>query len=367
MGAITERANHPLGLSMSDQESIDNFENFWGREVLDNPLIGFNHYWNTSIGSPFKDPGMIDLWVRKDGNRIFTIRNGHAIHPETDDLVLQGYPYGIWPRRLQAIINAQLIRNRGIRDIYVGPAFTPYLRARLGGIDMTGGKTGNIARAKDQMLRMSCSTYRFYIRGEQAGAMYNPAPMIERCGIYFGEDAENWPLMLTISKPYAESICTEGNAVPVDISALMRIKGPMEHDVYSWAVRRVFTVKPEKPVPLSWPNMFEQFGKTTYLSRTAMQDFQKDFRACVLHLRKEVYPDLKFEEKLGKWWLSSSKLAVPQRKYWRGFTDERQLSLLPPEPDEPEETVERQLCSRCGGSGFDRKIGNRCACGAPMR
>jgi hypothetical protein len=352
MGAITEAARDPLGLTFSDQQSIDDFENFWGREVLDNPLIGFNHYWNTSMGSPFKDPGMIDLWVRKDGNRIFTIRNGHAIHPKSEDLILQGYPFGLWPRRLQAIINAQIIRGKGVRDIYVGPAFTPYLRSRIGGIDMTGGKTGNIARAKEQMLRMSVATYRFYIRGEKGGAMYNPSPMIEKCGVYFGEDAENWPMMLTVSKPYAESICTEGNAVPVDIAALMKIKGPMEHDIYSWLVRRVFGVQDRKPVPLTWGNMYQQFGRTTY---NTMYHFQHDFRSTITHLRKEVYPDLKFEERGGKWWLSKSKLAVPEKKYWRGFVEERQLSLLPPDPDEPDEVLEKLVVASTLNIGDTRK------------
>jgi hypothetical protein len=338
MGALTEKARDPLGLSFADQQSVDEFEHFWGREVLDNPMIGFNHHWSTSLGAPYKDPGMIDIWVRKDGNRIFTIRNGHAIHPTSDDLILQGYPYGLWPRRLQAIINAEIIRNKGARSIYVGPAFTPYFRHRLGGIDMTGGRTGNIARAKDQMLRMSVATYRFYIRGEQGGAMYNPSPMIEKCGVYFGEDAENWPMHLLISQPYVDSLCLEGNAVPVDISALMKIRGPMEHDVYSWSTRRVYGIKKGmKPVSLSWKNMYGQFGRLSYGS---LYHFQQDFRKVVTHLRKEVYPGLNFEERGGVWWLSHSKLAVPERKYWNGYVEERQMMLLPPEPDEPEETME---------------------------
>ena len=301
-------------------------------------MIGFNHQWNTSMGLPYKDPGMAEIWVRRMGTEFSLSATVAALHPLTEDLILQGYPCGLWPRRLQAIINAEIIRGRGNREIYVGPAFTPFFRTRLGGIHMTGGDTGSISKAKEQMLRLSSSTYRFYIRGEKGGAMYNPSPMIEKCGVYFGDDAEHWPMRLIVSKAYAESICVEGNAVPVDIAALMKIRGPMEHDTYSWLVRRVYGLK--KPVPLTWANMFGQFGKLTY---SAIKDFKPEFRHTVNHLRKEVYPDVKFEEIRGVWWLSPSKLAVPAKKAWRGYVEERQLSLLPPDPDEPEESTERLI------------------------
>jgi Plasmid encoded RepA protein len=335
MGAITEPARTPFG--GEDQQTLDDFEQFWGREALDNPMIGFNHYWNTSLGLPYRNPGMIDLWVRKDGNLIFTMRNGHAIKPDSDDMVLQGYPYGIWPRRLQAVINAEIVRSRGQREIYVGPGFTSYFRKKLG-INMTGGKTGSIARAKEQMVRMSSATYRFFVRGERSGFMYNPSSMIEKCGVYFDGEEDHWPMVLVISQAYRDSLCTEGNAVPVDINAMLRIEGAMEHDIYSWATRRVYGVRPGKPIFISNESLKYQFGR----SYGDPRDFRKDFRLAVHHIRKEVYPELKLEEGNGGWKLSSSKLAVTERKFWRGYSEPRQLNIFAePEPDEPEETVER--------------------------
>jgi hypothetical protein len=330
MGAITNKATAPFGEPMS----VDEFEQFWGREVLDNPMIGFNHYFNTAFGMPYKDPGNLELWVRKDGNMIFTLRNGHAIHPASDELVLQGYPYGLWPRRLQAVINAEIIRSKGATEIYVGPSFTPFFRKRLG-IQMTGGATGSIKRAKDQMQRMAVATYRFYNRGGRDGYMYNPTPMIERCGVYFGDDDEHWPMILQISKAYRDSLCSEGNAIPVDIRALLKIEGAMEHDVYSWVVRRVYSIKPGKPVFISWNALWRQFGRTY----STLYPFQQDFRSIVGHIKCEVYPDVKFSEIQGGWKLASSKLAVPERKFWNGFTEDRQLPMFTtPDPDEPEET-----------------------------
>jgi hypothetical protein len=119
---------------------------------------------------------------------------------------------------------------------------------------------------------------------------------------------------------------------------MLRIEGAMEHDIYTWATRRVYGVRPGKPIFISNESLKYQFGR----SYAQMYHFQEDFRLAVHHIRKEVYPELKLEEGNGGWKLSSSKLAVPERKFWRGYSEPRQLNIFTePEPDEPEETVEK--------------------------
>jgi Plasmid encoded RepA protein len=325
MSIFDQSAPSPLGTP--DQEMYDRIEQLWGREVLDNPRIGFNHYWHTSCGLPTRDPGNIDLWERRDGKLIFTCRNGHAIHPETDEFVLQGYPFGIWPRRMQAVINTLILRSGGDRHIYIGMGFTPFFRKQLGNINMTGGKTGNIARAKIQFMRMNCATYRYYMRDGKVGEMYNPAPMIERCGVYFGDGQDWWPTALIVSAPYRDSICAQGGAVPIDMDAMMQIEGAMEHDIYSWVTRRVFSIPAGKSKFISWGAMKDQFGK----SYANIDDFKKAFRSDLRHLKLYIYRDLKMEEVNGGWNLGHSKLAVKQR-YWKGFSEPTQQPLAFPEP-----------------------------------
>jgi hypothetical protein len=97
----------------------------------------------------------------------------------------------------------------------------------------------------------------------------------------------------------------------------------------------VYGIRAGKPLFLSWKVLKGQFGR----SYVSMYPFQQDFRAAVAHIRKEVYHGLRFAEVTGGWSLGHSPLAV-QPRYFRGYVQERQLSLLPPEPDEPEETHE---------------------------
>jgi Plasmid encoded RepA protein len=315
MGALTEAAKSPLSC---DQTMLDRMEQIWGREAIDNPRIGFSHYMHTSCFHPIRDPGInYPVWVRKDGKLTLTIRNGVALHPVTGEAVLQGYPYGIWPRRIQALINAQIIRNPGSREIYVGMGFTPYIRKGLR-IQMTGGKNGSINRAKDQFMRLNAATFRFFMQDDKQGVMYNPAPMIERCGVYFSGKETFWPMILLISQPYVESLCTGGNAVPIDLDAMMLIEGALEHDFYTWVTRRVFGIRAgAKPVFISWENLKWQFG----LGYADMYDFQKEIRGIVKHIKSVVYRDLKIEEVRGGWNLYHSKLAVPGKQFWAGYTE----------------------------------------------
>lgn len=325
-GPLSGPAPKPIG--HSDQEMYDRIEQLWGREVLDNPRVGFNHYWHTSCGLPTRDPGNISLWERRDGQIIFTCQNGHAIHPETDEFIEQGYPFGIWPRRMQAVINTLILRSGGERELYVSSGFTPFFRKQLGNINMTGGKTGNIARAKIQFMRMNAAVYRYYMRDGRYCEMYNPSPMIERCGVFFGEK-DWWPTRIIISKPYRDSICAAGAAVPIDMDAMMLIEGAMEHDVYSWVTRRVFSIRAgSKPQFISWSSMKYQFGR----SYGEMDNFMRDFRVVVKHIKNYIYRDLKISEVSGGWNLGHSKLAVRQ-KFWKGFTEPtKQQALAFPEP-----------------------------------
>jgi hypothetical protein len=111
------------------------------------------------------------------------------------------------------------------------------------------------------------------------------------------------------------------------MDAMMQIEGAMEHDIYSWVTRRVFTIGAGKSKFISWGAMKDQFGQ----NYGNIDDFKKAFRSDLRHLKLYIYRDLKMEEVSGGWNLGHSKLAVKQR-YWKGFSEPSQQALVFPEP-----------------------------------
>lgn len=88
-----------------------------------------------------------------------------------------------------------------------------------------------------------------------------------------------WPSILRLSLDYWESLLS--HAVPLDeqhIAALSH--SPMALDIYAWLAQRLHRIPKGKPVPLSWPVLFLQFGQT-YTGKDAPRDFRKDFRKAL--------------------------------------------------------------------------------------
>jgi hypothetical protein len=329
MGAITEKSPAVFG-SNATQEDLDRFEQLWGREVMDDPRIGYNHLITTSCFLPRTDPGDKGMWERRDGGLIMTMTRGPAMNPKTGDVVLKGYPFGIWPRRFHSILNAEILRNRS-REIYCGTGFCDFFGKRLNGKNgrhgkalLSGGKTGNITQMKDQFARLVAANFVFFIRDEVKMKMVYPGRLIETMDLWFEGEEEFFPSVLRASSVYVESLVK--HAVPIDLNASACIRSSLEYDIYTWVSRRVYSMKVrnERLVKISWDALHYQFGKSFKSSR----DFRKDFIGAVAHLRGNVYLDLNFRlNAAGSGWeLRDGPLAV-EKKMWGGGVEPLQISL----------------------------------------
>jgi hypothetical protein len=317
MGAMTEMAPSPFGTGNVTEAEIEGaIEEVWGDE---NPRIIFNHKWQTQMGMPRSDPKEQDLWTASDGRMILTIQRGYLYNPFTKEHVKKSIPFGILPRRIQAVVNALVIRNPGLRDIPIGEDFTPFLRKQLGQAWGHGGAAGNIATAKEQFMRMLSSHYRYYAIGEKRGILYDPVKMIEACDFYYDrEHGEQAPRMIRVTKPYLDSLYEKnGSAIPVDLNAILRISAPLDYDVYSWLTLRVYGLVRDgkaKSNAISNKSLRLQLGQ----SHVPQFKFNQDFRGAITRLRNNrVYPGMKIEETASGWVVYASRLAV-QRNLFEG-------------------------------------------------
>lgn len=320
MGALTEKAPSPF--TLGDEEMASIIEQVWGRDVLDNPRLGFNHLIQTSCFLPGKDPGEIPMWQRKDGGLTMTMTRGPAMNPVTREAELQGYPYGLWPRRFHSIINAEILRSRS-RTIYCGRGFCEFFRDKMA-VRMTGGANGNIRQMKNQFSRLSAANLVFFMHNDKRIVMLSPARMIEATDMWLDGDEEHWPSFLLASQAYCDDLFH--NAVPIDLRAAARIKGSMEYDFYTWVTRRVYSlvVSGQRSVSITWVSLKYAMGKTY----AEMSDFQKEIRAIVRHLKAEVYRDLNIRESATGLILYAGPLAVPERKLWAGYTEPKQIPMF---------------------------------------
>lgn len=326
MGALTEPAASPF--AVENQADLDRIEQLWGRDVLDNPRIGYNHLVTTSCFLPRTDPGDKGMWQRKDGGLIMTMTRGPAMNPRTGEVVLMGYPFGIWPRRFHSILNAEILRNRS-REIYCPSGFCDFFGKRLNGKQgrhgkalLSGGATGNITQMKDQFARLVAANFVFFIRNEIKMTMVYPGRLIETMELWFQGEEEFFPGVFRASQLYVDSLAE--HAVPIDLNASACIRSSLEYDIYTWVARRVYSmlIRNERIVRLTWESLYFQFGK----SYGSVKDFKKDFRLAVIHLRGHVYPDLNFTEVPVGWELRRSPLAV-EKRLWGGGVEPLQQSL----------------------------------------
>jgi len=304
-------------------------EQLWGREVLDDPRIGYNHLVTTSCFLPRTDPGDKGMWERRDGGLVMTMTRGPAMNPRTGEVVLMGYPFGIWPRRFHSILNAEILRNRS-REIYCPNGFCDFFGRRLNGKQgkhgkalLSGGRTGNITQMKTQFASLVAANFVFFIRNELKMTMVYPGRLIETMELWFQGEEEFFPGVFRASQVYVESLVE--HAVPIDLNASACIRSSLEYDIYTWVARRVYSmvVLNQKIVRIPWDALLFQFGKS-YGSNQRV--FKQEFRNAVAHLRSHVYLDLNFRETLTGWELRVGPLAV-EKKLFGGGVEPRQQSL----------------------------------------
>ena len=98
---------------------------------------------------PHTDPGNVEVWMRQDGDARLMIRRGYDIETGKS----YGLPYGSIPRLLLYWITTEAIRTKS-RELKLGRSLNDFMR-ELGLSPATGGgKRGDAARVRNQMLRL---------------------------------------------------------------------------------------------------------------------------------------------------------------------------------------------------------------------
>lgn len=274
----------------------------------DGPIL-YQHSVLCQTCLPYRDPGDVRLWQRKNGVVRLEVQAGRAYNGE--EFVDVGLPYGPKPRLVLYHLNAEALRTQS-PYIELEDSLTAFVKRTLG-LD-TGGR--NIRTVKDQLTRLSASDFRIGTRTADGGAVTLKGTVIEGFELWVTRDPRQrvlWPSTIQFSERYFQSLMK--HAVPLNETAVARLShSAMGLDIYTWLAQRLHRVEPGKAALVPWVSLHEQFGQGYALIR--------QFRAAFKHALRQVkvvYPEAKFDLAAGglKLWHSLPPIAHKLLPLWR--------------------------------------------------
>jgi hypothetical protein len=257
---------------------------------------------------PHRDPGVVPVWTRRNGNAALGLVPGIDI----DSGKSYGYPYGTLPRLVLFWITTEAVRTRK-RRLELAHTLAEFMREL--DLDPTrGGKCSDSRRLRDQMNRLFRCRITFHESTERPngweGQRWSDMQVAPDGELWWNhrepEQGALWSSWIELGEKFFEAIIAA--PVPVDMRALRALKNsPLALDLYAWATYRVFRVAKAQFIP--WKGLQEQIG-------TDYREVDEFARKAKLAFRKIriVYPALKLQMSKGGFFLLPSLPAVQGKK-----------------------------------------------------
>lgn len=244
----------------------------------ENPPISYMASLFVQCSLPYRDPGDVPVWSRRNGDRILRVQPGYRSDEHGNDVSL-GYPSGVMPRLLLNWMSTQAVQLRS-PDLDVGNSLRGFM-TKLG-VKPTGGKNGSIRRlrtAMEQLFRARLSVHS-ESSTHQAGKDLSIASAWELHWSSRGDEApEQQSLlqssMIRLSQPFYEEVVS--SPVPVSMDALVALKGSaLRMDIYTWLTYRMSYLG--QPTRIPYASLANQFGsRVAPGNRVAKAGFKRDF------------------------------------------------------------------------------------------
>jgi hypothetical protein len=262
---------------------------------------------------PYRNPGDVRIWKRKNGAVRFELQAGRLLDPRVDDFVDLGLPFGPKPRLVLFYLQTQALET-GSPSVEVEESLTAFV-TRILGLDKHGR---NIRTVRDQLNRLAASDFRLGMTMDDK-AVTVKGSILSRIELWTPKNERQrvlWPTIVQFSRDYFDSLSE--HAVPLDKEAIVRLKdSAMGLDVYTWLAHRMHRVHPRKPAFVPWAppkhekrgnSLYEQFGE----GYTRLVDFRRFFNRMLREV-KAVYPKARFTTDEKGMLLYNSPPPVPRK------------------------------------------------------
>lgn len=208
--------------------------------------VGIMHAGFAMTALPHKDlPETV--WTRQGGNVKLRIESGS----DTNDQAV-GLPFGSIARMILLYLQTEAVKTRS-RDIELGRSMNQWLASM--GID-GGGRQYRLVR--EQSKRLSLCRLTFYRVTDNLTHITNGSFVRDAILPSIGDDQLTlWREAVRLDEGFYQSLID--HPMPVREAAIRKIGGrSMAIDVYVWLAYRLHQI--EKPTPVSWAALFQQFG-----------------------------------------------------------------------------------------------------------
>lgn len=255
---------------------------------------------------PYRDPGEVRLWQRRNGIVRLEVQAGRAYDSTRDDFVDIGLPFGPKPRLALYHLNAEALRTQS-PAIELDDSLTAFVKRTLG-LD-AGGR--NIRTVKDQLTRLSAADFRFGAVGREGRAITVKGSVIEGFELWTARDPRQrvlWPTTVRFSQRYFESLMR--HAVPLNETAVAGLShSALALDIYTWLAQRLHRIRDSKTVVIPWASLHEQFGQ----GYAHVREFRRVFNRTLKQVQ-EAYPQARFDSDEQGLLLRHSKPPVASRQ-----------------------------------------------------
>lgn len=256
---------------------------------------------------PYRDPGDVPAWGRRNGALSLVVQPGMTIGPDGVPKSI-GFPYGTLPRLLLTWLSTEAVRTKE-PVLLLGDSLSAFMRNL--GLVPTGGRNGTITRLKKQMERLFLASLTVRWDGtqeRQSGGRLNVASSYD---LWWSEknpyEPTLMPSMVQLSAEFFREV-TE-HPVPLDLNALRALRGSaLRLDIYAFLCHRMSYLR--RPATISWEALRGQFGSTLGKDKNGRGRFKQEFERNLREVLV-VYREANVESTRAGLLLQPSRTHVP--------------------------------------------------------
>jgi hypothetical protein len=217
------------------------------------------------------------VWVRQGGSVRLLVESGRG-----PDRTPVGLPYGAIARMILLYLQTEAVKTRS-REVELGRSMNHWLTSM--GLD-NGGRGYHLVR--EQSRRLSLCRLTFYNVTDEATFITNGSFVRNAIlPVKEGEQFHLWQEAVKLDEGFYQSLIE--HPLPLREAAIKEISHrSMAIDIYVWLAYRLHIL--QKPTPISWKALHEQFGA----GFSRIRAFREKFREP-LALALAAYPEARVE------------------------------------------------------------------------
>jgi Plasmid encoded RepA protein len=255
----------------SDLDLVRAAAELWDAEDQE---VGYLARLFTQTSLPYRDPGDVPAWGRRNGNLVLVVQPGMTIDSEGVPRPI-GYPYGTVPRLVLTWLSTEAVRTKS-PELVLGESLAEFMRSLE--LTPTGGRNGTITRLRRQMERLFQATLSVRWEGDasrEAGGRLNVASSYD---LWWADQSPDQPALMPsivrLSAEFFEEVTR--HPVPLDLGALRALRGSaLRLDIYAWITYRMSYLR--RPTTVPWESLRAQFGSDLADTKQGRGQFRRDF------------------------------------------------------------------------------------------